>query len=338
MSSETAAVPANSPTIAAAIDVGSNSVHLLVARVEGRRLGVPLSLTALDDRSDLIGLGDAVDRDGVIPADQMTATLEAIGRFVDAARNAGADRVVVLGTDPLRRAANAGDLVNAVEVHRGVPFSVLTEHQEALLTFLGVTHGVSPRHALAAIDIGGGSTEVSLHSPGQPLAVVPLGIGSGRLTRELVRNDPPTRAEADALVAAAVGAVADAPWPAGARMLVERMTFVGGTATNIARMGRLTREHLAEDLDALMALRADEVVQRYGVRPRRARQLVAGVAIVLALLDRFRLAQADVSDASLRDGAIVAVAQHGDDWLRSLDAHDTRSSQARSGSSADRSA
>lgn len=311
-------------TVGAAIDVGSNSVHLLVARVKAAPGDERLSLTTLDDRSDLIGLGDAVDPDGAIPADEMTATVKSIQRFVRVARSAGADRVVVLGTDPLRRAVNARDLVDRVERQRGVSLTVLTEHQEALLTFVGVTRGMPPRDSLAAVDIGGGSTEVSLHSPGERLSVVPLQIGSARLTRELVHNDPPTRPEVDAIRAAAVQAVAIAAWPAASRMLVQRMTFVGGTATNIGRMGQLTSEHLEADLEALMKLPADEVVQRYGVRPRRARQLVAGVAIVLALLDRFGLAQAEVSEASLRDGAIVAVAQHGDGWLRSLEAHETR--------------
>lgn len=331
-------MPGLRPTIGAAIDVGSNSVHLLVARVEAAPGGESLSLTTLDDRSDLIGLGDAVDRDGLIPADEMAATLEAIQRFVAAAQSTGVDRVVVLGTDPLRRATNARDLVDRVERQRGVSLTVLTERQEAVLTFLGVTRGTPPGSTLAAVDIGGGSTEVSLHSPGEPLSVVALRIGSARLTRELVHNDPPTRSQVDAMCAAAVQAVAGAPWPAASRMLVERMTFVGGTATNIGRMGRLARDQLNSDVEALMELTADEVVQRYGVRPRRARQLVAGIAIVLALLDRFGLAQADVSEASLRDGAIVAVAQHGDGWLRSLESQDTRSSHARSGSSAGRSA
>jgi len=87
----------------------------------------------------------------------------------------------------------------------------------------------------------------------------------------------------------------------------------------VARLGVLDRAHLNEDLSTLARMTADEVVGHFGVRPRRARQLAAGVAIVSVLLDRFLLGQAEVSEASLRDGAIIAGLAKGDEWLASLD-------------------
>jgi exopolyphosphatase / guanosine-5'-triphosphate,3'-diphosphate pyrophosphatase len=303
----------------AAIDIGSNSVHMLVARVRPvRRRGSLGTLLPVDDRSDLIGLGDVVQGVGSIPPEQLQAVVDSLRAMRAAAADLGARDVVAMGTEPLRRAANADELVAAVERQLGMTIAVLTERQEAQLSYLGVTGGRRPAEPLAVIDIGGGSTELALHAPGAPLQVIPLRVGSAVLTSQIVRHDPPTAAEIDQLRAAAQRAVAAAPWPDG-QATVERAVFLGGTATNVARLGRLDRSHLDDDQATLAALSADEVVSYFGVRPRRARQLAAGVAIIRAVLDRLGLATADVSEASLRDGAILARSACGDEWLARLD-------------------
>jgi exopolyphosphatase/guanosine-5'-triphosphate,3'-diphosphate pyrophosphatase len=323
-----------SKSIRAAIDVGSNSVHLLTARIKRPRsqAGGLGTLTTIDDRSDLIGLGDVVHAKGHVPVQQLQEVIDSLMTMRNAARDAGASDIVVIGTEPLRRASNSQELITAVSRFLGMPMHVLTERQEAELTFIGVTAGKPLGQALAVADIGGGSTELSLYMPDRPLEVVPLRIGSARLTNSRVRNDPPTWPEIDTLIATARDAVAAAEWPPIEPGMIVNAIFVGGTATNIARMGRLDRTHLEEDLATLAKVPADEVVSLFGVRPRRARQLAAGVAIVRAILERLNLPEAEVSDASLRDGAILARASYGDDWLEAL------SNQTRNGSSAARSA
>ena len=169
------------------------------------------------------------------------------------------------------------------------------------------------------VDIGGGSTEAVIHVPGDELEVVPLPLGSARLTNAIVSHDPPTGDELSALMAAARDIVDGAIWPEHAGVSIRRAIFVGGTATNVARLGLLDRAHLNEDINTLARMTADEVAAHFAVRPRRARQLAAGVAIVSALLDRFLLGQAEVSDASLRDGAIIASLYGGGDWRGALD-------------------
>ena len=108
-------------------------------------------------------------------------------------------------------------------------------------------------------------------------------------------------------------------WPDHGGVPIGRAIFVGGTATNVARLGPLDRAHLNEDLTTLARMTADEVATHFVVRPRRAKQLAAGVAIVSALLDRFQLGQAEVSTSSLRDGAIMASLYNGADWREALD-------------------
>jgi len=309
-----------SPRVAAAIDIGSNSVHVLVARsARNIRPGVAAQLTPLADSSELIGLGDVVDSGRRVPPESLQAVVDALLSQIALAESVGASQIAIVGTEPLRRATNSEELIAAVRRFTGRTVHVLTVREEAQLTFLGVTAGLTPPEALAVIDIGGGSTEAVIHVPGLDLDVVPLPLGSARLTRAIVNNDPPTADELAALVAAARDIVDGAIWPEHAGVAIHRAVFVGGTATNVARLGMLDRAHLNEDLKTLSQMSADEVVAHFAVRPRRARQLPAGVAIVSALLDRFLLGQAEVSEASLRDGAIIASLFRGAMWLESLD-------------------
>jgi exopolyphosphatase/guanosine-5'-triphosphate,3'-diphosphate pyrophosphatase len=300
--------------VGAAIDIGSNSIHLLVARLAPPQALVRKGLTPIDDRSQLIGLGDVVDRAGHIPAEQRGQIMTGIAEYALLARTADAEQVTLIGTEPFRRAPDGEEVAHEVAVLTGLPMHVISEYTEAALTFVGVTGGLTPTEPLVVVDIGGGSTEVSIYEPGRPLTVLPLAIGSGRLTGALVKHDPPTTRELDALRDAAVQAALGLPplkWPQGKP---PRAVFVGGTATNLARLGVLTQAGLAEDRRILAKLSSAQVVEHFAVRPQRAVQLAAGAAIVAALLERLGFDVAVTAESSLRDGAIIAAARFGDAW------------------------
>ena len=299
-------------TIGAAVDVGSNSIHLLVAEL------VP-PLRYLDDRSELLGLGDTVDRGGSIPPEARREVVDTLVAYRRIAQGAGAGTYAMVATEPLRRADNAPLLQADVRAATGGELHVLNERAEAQLTFIGVTAGQRPRTPLLVVDIGGGSTELALFGPGRGLSVVALPIGSARLTNAIVEHDPPTDDELDRLHRAAADVrrmLPAPPLPSDGHL---DAVFVGGTATNVARLGHLDRATLAEDRRLLHGLTAAQIVDRFAVRPRRARQLAAGAAIVDVLLEHFGLAQADTSDASLRDGAILASLRFGEAWPAHLD-------------------
>jgi exopolyphosphatase/guanosine-5'-triphosphate,3'-diphosphate pyrophosphatase len=263
----------------------------------------------------LLGLGDVVDRFGEIPSESHARIVAVVSAYVEAAHRSNAERVTLIGTEPLRRARNSETLMQEIARATGLSVRVLSEREEALLTFIGVTGGQRPAAPLIVVDIGGGSTEVSHWTPGLPLRADSLPVGSARLTNAHVEHDPPSDEEITRLSSAATEATAvlgrDAvsPMAAGTRAI-----FVGGTATNVGRLGQLSRRQLADDRKTITALSSGAIATRYNVRPRRARQMAAGVAIVDALLERFALEIAEVSDASLRDGAIIAAARFGDEW------------------------
>jgi exopolyphosphatase/guanosine-5'-triphosphate,3'-diphosphate pyrophosphatase len=309
------------PEVLAAIDVGSSSINLLAATS---------SLERIDQRSELLSLGEAIERHGRVEPDDRGLILSALEDYVDLARGAGATRITLIGTEPLRRAANASEVVALVRKVTGLPLRIVTLEQEAQLAFVGACAGRVPDRPTAVLDIGSSTTLISLHRAGVPLTVQTLKLGSARLTWTIVEHDPPTERELGRLADGAREALADlseAAFPdpqvvkrgrsrLGLAQPAEpvRAIFVGATATNLARLGPLSRKAVAEDVRLLGVLSVGEVVRRYGVRPQRARQLAAGAQIVDALLERLGLEEGAVSEASLRDGAILAAARFGDDW------------------------
>ncbi len=286
-------------------------MHLLVALV-GFGLVEPLR-----DRSELLGLGEVVDRQGSIPPAELTVLTDLLKSYAVAARRSGAERLTLIGTDPMRRASNAAEVTEAIMSATGVGLRVLTEQEEATLTFVGATRGHGPDGPIVVVDIGGGSTEVASWAPGSSLQVQSLPIGSSRLTHAIVENDPPTDAEMQRMLDTATD-VATKLVPVVASNAggnaVPRAVFVGGTGTNVARLGPLSIEQLIANRSTLGRLAFEQVSDRYGVRPRRAQQMAAGVAIVHALLNTLGMESAEVSESSLRDGAIIAAARFGDAW------------------------
>jgi exopolyphosphatase/guanosine-5'-triphosphate,3'-diphosphate pyrophosphatase len=299
----------------AALDIGSNSVHLLVARPDAD--GRPVTLL---DVSHQAGIGRTVDTTGDLGKELLDMILATLEEYLSQARAGDAGVVVVLGTEGLRHAADATDLGAALHARTGVRLTIVDRATEGLLTLLGVTGGHVPR-SIAAIDIGGGSTEVTVAHPDGPPVVGVLPVGSARLAAAHVHHDPVTHTEVRALREAAREHAARLDVPRADRGVV-----AGGSGTNISRL--LGRERttpvdgaaIEAALDLLRTRPAEILAARTGLTVRRVSQLAAGIAIGEALLQRLGLDRVDVSDASLREGALLATWVAGDDWLASLPA------------------
>jgi exopolyphosphatase/guanosine-5'-triphosphate,3'-diphosphate pyrophosphatase len=304
------------------VDVGSNSIHLLVGLVG------PGSVQPLIDESDLLGLGDVVDRAGHIPDDSCEAIVRTLERYAATSASYGAEAITFVATEPLRRATNQAEVLARVLGATGKPLHVLSHDAEARLTLLGVTGGRPGGGPLMVVDLGGGSTEIIavLGGAADPVVGV-LPTGSSRLTKELVEHDPPTWFEINVL-------------RAESRRLVEALditpttdrpplcVMVGGTASNLVKLlpapeagdpRTIDLVDLPACFDLLSRAPADSLVVRFAVNRRRAGQLTAGAALVEALLIHYGLERAEISVASLREGAILAVAAAGDEWPASLD-------------------
>lgn len=301
------------PPRTAALDIGSNSVHLLVAGRGADAVPVPVL-----DTSEQSGIGAAVDATGRLGLEIRAVVLGVVVRSAEQARELGADRVLVLGTEALRRAADTPDLAHDLEARARSPLTMLDATTEGLLTLLGVTQG-RIGDPVAVIDIGGGSSEVSIARADAPTVVRSLAIGSARLAAAHATSDPVTGAQVHALRQAARDAVVGLELPAVARAIVS-----GGSGTNVSRLlGRarttpVDRSAIAEAFRLLGSEPAAVLAARTGLTPRRVAQLAAGVALDEAFLDHLGLDVLEVSDASLREGALIATWLLGDRWLDDL--------------------
>ena len=175
-----------SAAIGAAVDVGANSVHLLVAVTRGHRL------EPLVDESVFLGLGDNVNRTGELGSVSRAELVATLVRYVETARRLGARHVVLVGTEPLRRAADAANAVEDVTRTTGVSLDVLSHEEEGYLTLIGVTSGRRVTAELMVVDVGGGSSELVVVSAVGGVRAAGVRLGSASLTASIVRHDPPT--------------------------------------------------------------------------------------------------------------------------------------------------
>ena len=298
------------PTVGASVDLGSNSVHLLVAGIDGHQL------QPLVDESVFLGLGSAVSGRGYLgrmARDELTAAL--VG-YAETARGLGAQDITFIGTEPIRRAADAASIIADVVAATRVPLHVLSHEEEAFLTIIGVHEGMPVTRETLVVDVGGGSSEFCVVDAARPPRAAGLRLGCARLTDTLASHDPPTVAEIEAMRAESLAMLRDAP-----ESHPDEIVAVGGTASNLLKIlpaaaddRMLTRARIAEILEILASEPAATASARHLVNLTRARILPAGGAIMDAILERYGADEIRVSDAGIREGTILAVEHGGVAW------------------------
>jgi exopolyphosphatase / guanosine-5'-triphosphate,3'-diphosphate pyrophosphatase len=294
--------------VSATVDIGSYSVHLLVAKVRGHLLEPAY------DESAYLGLGRAIDEAGGL-GEARPRLVETISNYAMRAWALGAARITIVGTDPLRRAGDASDAIAEIAASTGLEVGVLDHEEEALVALIGVQAGRPVVRDTAIVDVGGGSTEVLAVGPAREPEAVGLPLGATRLTGMHVRHDPPTDAEVAALLGYSLLEMARAPAFAPAELVA-----VGGTARSLLRVGprlanrALTHRRIRRALTLMTVAPAEVTAERYGIRLSRAGVLAAGASILLGALDRYRLDRLRVAAGGLREGLILAASHAGPDW------------------------
>jgi exopolyphosphatase / guanosine-5'-triphosphate,3'-diphosphate pyrophosphatase len=307
--------PAPDRRVGAAVDLGSTSVHLLVAGVVDHRI------EPIVDESMFLGLGDAVEAQGKLGKAGRRTLVDVLDGYATTARGSGATDITFVGTEPLRRLADASRIVTKVFRESGVPLHVLSHEEEAFLVLIGVTEGRRVEHDLLVVDVGGGSSELVFVGPGQRAIAAGLRVGATRLTGQLVKRDPPVPRELADLLAAATDALEGAPTFRPAEVVL-----VGGPASNLLKVvpeGLASRRLTSPDLEAAFRLVVDEpseaIATRHGLRPARARILGAGAAIVQAIMARYGVAEVRVAEGGIREGTVLAVSHAGPGWRDQLE-------------------
>lgn len=277
-------------------------------------------LEPIVDESVFLGLGDRVDMAGTLGPAKRAELVAALVRYAVTARRLGAVRISFVGTEPLRRAADAATAVHEVGAAAGAPLFVIDPREEAELTLLGVTLGQPIVRELAIVDVGGGSSQVVRVGPGHAQQSVGVRLGGARLTAAFVHHDPPTEDEVNAMRAEARRAVSATP--AGS---LSELIAVGGTASNLVKVLPAAMIDRVLDRDRLLAALADlgsepaaQAAERHLINPTRARLLPAGAVIMEAILGHYGLDRLTVSESGVREGLVLASARAGVAWRDQL--------------------
>ena len=292
----------------AALDIGSNTVHILVADVvRGNKLEDVAHYVEMPE------LGAQVARTGMIGARKVQA-LRAVRKVLAEAGRHGYDRLLACATEAVRAAGDRHQFAQEAEKILGVPLHVISGRREAELSFLGAASRHASRKEWALVDLGGGSTEVVIAQDHEMLRSAKLGIGSGVLAAQL--SDPPRAPERARIRKAALRAMTAAPDGE-----VERLVATGGTASNLpAVLARRNPPSVLTTADLLACEarldrhKAIAVAKEVGLPAPRVKALRAGVEVLLLFLDWYGLTLLHVSHEGLRHGMLLAYLERGEKW------------------------
>ena len=298
----------------AAIDIGTNTIRLLVARPEGDAPG-SLRLAPLANRTATVRLGQGVERTGRLDPERIARAVATVEEFRALADGFGSRPIFVAATSAVRDAANGAELGERIAATSGLEMQIIGGEREAALTFAGATLGQPLDGTGLVADLGGGSLELIVARDGRPLSTRSLQLGSGRLTERWVGSDPPGSATVAAAIADA-RALLDPVAAAVPRL--DRAVVVGGTATSVPILLAepeaapiLTRDRLDRAQARLATAPAARLAADTGLDPERVRTLPAGVAILRALLEAFALDHAAIGGGGIREGLILEWARGG---------------------------
>lgn len=303
-------------TRVAAVDCGTNSLRLLIADVDG------VNVTEVTRRTEIVRLGQDVDRTGRLAPDALARTFGVLRDYVtEIDLVGGVERVEMVATSASREAVNSHEFVAGVEAILGVRPDVISGAAEADLSFAGAMSGLPALpHPVLVVDVGGGSTELVLGTS-SPDAATSADIGSVRITERHFHADPPTSAQvraADAHIEATLDKAMRTVDLTAARSVVG----LGGSVTTLGAMhhGLTTYDrsvvHLtrvpADDVRAISARlltagRSDREAISV-IHPGRIDVIAAGVLITRHILDRSGVDAIVVSEHDLLDGIAVSIA------------------------------
>ncbi|GGV83026.1 Ppx/GppA phosphatase family protein [Streptomyces griseoloalbus] len=301
------------------LDVGSNTVHLLVVDAHPGARPLPAHSHKAELRlAQLLDAGGAIDSGGV---DRLIAVVHEALR---AAEDKGVEELLPFATSAVREARNADDVLARVREETGVELQVLSGAEEARLTFLAARRWFGwSAGKLLAIDIGGGSLEIAYGLDEEPDAAVSLPLGAGRLTAGWLPGDPPETDEVRALrrhvrteIARTVGEFSRFGAPdhvVATSKTFKQLARIAGAARSADGLyvqRELKRESLEAWVPRLAAMTAAERTELPGVSEARAGQLLAGALVAEGAMDLFGVERLEICPWALREGVILRRLDH----------------------------
>lgn len=308
--------------ILAAIDLGTNSLHMVVVKVQPQ---LP-TFTIIAREKETVRLGDCGEK-GSLKPEVMERAIACLRRFQGVAKTFNAEQIVAVATSAVREAPNGRDFIRRVADELDLEISLISGQEEARRIYLGVLSAMelnNQPHII--IDIGGGSTELILGEGWEPRFLSSTKVGAVRLTHDFVHTDPISRNEFLYLQAYIRGTLervidelsshlkpGEIPRLVGTSGTIETLAGIKArekSGTEPTRIGgyKLTIEELQEFINRIRKLSYQERLQIPGIADRRAEIILAGALILQEAMMLLNLRSLTVCERSLREGVIV-------DWM-----------------------
>lgn len=300
--------------LAASIDVGSNTLRLLIAEVMGNG-----SINILEKLNKITRLAEGLGKDGIIKKEAMERTKRALQEFISIINKYGIILMRAVGTSALREARNGEEFTEKISRELNLKIEIITPEEEAELTAMGVLFslGIIPEKAII-MDIGGGSTEFIKMDNGKIVKIKSLKTGVVKLTESFIKNHPTPLSEIHQLKSELTSLIV--PLSKEISSMNDDSVLIGtaGTITNLAAMDLgirvyrperinghiLKRKRVEELLEILSSLSTSERRSIPGMESGREDVIIAGAVFLLICFDLFRKDELITSDGGLLEGIL----------------------------------
>jgi exopolyphosphatase/guanosine-5'-triphosphate,3'-diphosphate pyrophosphatase len=301
----------------AVVDIGSNSIRLLIADKtdDGQ-------ITELDRQANVTRLGQGVDTSNQLSDEPMERTYKVLADYAERIDARDCDTKIAVLTSAVRDADNGAEFARTIKQRYGLQPHVLKGEEEARLTYLGATSGRDPADTTPTLvlDIGGGSTEMIIGAGPEMRFRVSTQAGVVRQTERHLPDDPPTQEQMDALSSDVRNILADNV-PEDLRTAVKKGIAVAGTATSLAAIAQhldpydpekvhgyqLSTDECDRILGELSAMTLEQRREVPGLHPDRAPTIIAGVLIFKEVVRRFGLTTIEISEHDILRGAALGL-------------------------------
>ena len=301
----------------AAIDLGSNSFHMVIAQLEGQ------TLRMVDRLREAVRLGSGLDKHKNIKPDTMELALACLGQFEQRLRGIPRENIRIVGTNTLRRAANAGELTGKARKLLNKDIEIISGREEARLIYSAVAHGQpNPETKRLVIDIGGGSTELIIGTGYQPSVMESVNMGCVSFSNEYFASGEITKSfmqsailHAELELQPVLRAYKDSGWDEA----------IGCSGTIKATLKALQEQKLCEDTISRQGLKKlcdiminagnFEKLNLSSINANRQKVIVGGIAVLYAVMRALDIEELKVSQVALREGVIyemIGKSEHED--------------------------
>lgn len=290
----------------AAIDLGSNSFHMVVARLQNNQL------QTIDAIKEMVRLAAGLDDKNFLSADKSDEALECLRRFGQRIKDLPAQNVTAVGTNTLRKARNSATFLADAEKALGFPINIVAGREEARLVYQGVAHSLAQTEDFRlVIDIGGGSTEFIIGKAYNPIMMESLGMGCVNFTHKWFENGEITEQR---IQYAIIDARRKLEWISAEYIEHGWQECIGSSGTiktianilseNYGTQGAIEYENLKKISDLFVTAGHIENVILPGLSETRAPVVIGGLCVLMAVFEELKISRMMASEGALREGLL----------------------------------